>query len=89
LFIYALHSSLDELACKGQLTKRGKFMLLEIEEIQEELQGRNYAEVGRAIGCTRCYVRYLATGQHVNPSFDLYHKLCDYIANNPKRKSKL
>jgi hypothetical protein len=64
-------------------------MLLEIEEIQEQLQGRNYAEVGRAIGCTRCYVRYLATGQHVNPSFDLYHKLCDYIANNPKRKSKL
>ena len=64
-------------------------MLLEIEEIQEQLKGRNFAEVGRAIGCTRCYVRYLAYGVHINPSYELYKKLSDYVVANPKKPSKL
>lgn len=53
--------------------------MLTIEELSEKLKGRNYSEVAKCVGVTRSYIRAIAVGVKVNPSYEVMKKIHDCL----------
>lgn len=50
-----------------------------LDEIIEQLQGKNHSEIARKAGVTRAYVNAIANGKHLNPRYETIKKLSEAL----------
>lgn len=55
--------------------------MLTIEEIKQELQGKNYSEIARKSNLTRSYISAIAAGKHMNPRYETIKKISEALKN--------
>ena len=53
--------------------------MLTLEQIRDELDDKNLAEIGRSLGITRAYLAALRGGLRLNPGYTLIKRLSDYL----------
>ena len=50
-----------------------------LEQVINELQNKNHAEVASKAGLTRSYVNAIAKGKHLNPRYETVKKISDAL----------